>query len=603
MRAFPSLLLAVAMTSTLVVTPALAAPAATQHRPQPAKTFDIQAHRGGLGLTVESTIASFSKALELGVSTLELDTQITKDGRAVVTHDRKISGDKCVDTAPYTPGDPDYPYVGKYIKTLTFDQVRQLDCGSKTLAAFPGQQADPGSRMPELKEVFDLVKRYKAYDVKLNIETKVEAGAPTETAPREQFVAVDAAAIRASGLSRQVTIQSFDWGALMLMRKIYPQLPIVALTNYDFLQTGQPGKSPWLGGLDIDDFGGSLVAATKSFGADAISPVHGFPQNGKIGDADYRPYVTAAMVAEAHAAGQQVIPWTVDDPATMDSLIDKGVDGIITDRPDILRSVAASQGYRLPVGHRAPRVSVISNAHAHNDYEHLNPLRDALDRGFGSVEADVYLIDGELRVGHDLADTRPGRTLDSLYLKPLARQVLANHGRVYAGSRTQLQLLIDIKSDGPSTYLAIEKALRRYPLVFAATIGRHAVPGAVQAVVSGNCPLELMQRQRIRFAGYDGRLGDLGSGLPKSLMPLVSDNWANNFSWTGQGAFPAAEKAKLRSIVAQAHRSGYRLRFWNTPDVPGAARTALWTELRAAGVDHLNTDDLHGLKIFLDRNA
>jgi glycerophosphoryl diester phosphodiesterase len=309
------------------------------------------------------------------------------------------------------------------------------------------------------------------------------------------------------------------------------------------------------------------------------------------------------MVAEAHAAGQQVIPWTVDDPATMDSLIDKGVDGIITDRPDILRGVAASQGYRLPVGHRAPRVMVIPNAHAHNDYEHLRPLQDALARGFGSVEADVYLIDGELRVGHDLADTRPGRTLESLYLKPLARQVLANHGRVYAGSRAQVQLLIDIKSDGPSTYLAIEKALRRYPLVFAATVGRHAVPGAVQAVVSGNRPLELMQQQRIRFAGYDGRLADLGSGLPKSLMPLVSDNWANTFSWTGQGAFPAAEKAKLRSLVVQAHRAGYRVRFWNTPDVPGAARTALWTQLRAAGVDYLNTDDLHGLKIFLDRNA
>lgn len=603
MRLFPTVLLTAALLSTAAVFPASAGAPAPEHRPHPARTFDIQAHRGGLGLTVESTIASFSKALQLGVSTLELDTQITEDGRAVVTHDRKISGDKCVDTAPYTPGDPDFPYVGKYINTLTFDQVRQLDCGSRTLAAFPGQQSDPGSRMPELSEIFDLVKRYRAYDVTMNIETKVEAGAPSETAPREKFVAVDAAAIRRSGLARQVTIQSFDWGALMLMRKVYPQLPIVALTNSDFLQVGQPGKSPWLGGLDIDDFGGSLVAATKSFGADAISPVHGFPQDGKVGDPNYRPYVTAEMVTEAHAAGQQVIPWTVDDPATMNSLIDVGVDGIITDRPDTLRSVIAERGYRLPRGHRAPKVTVVPNAHAHNDYEHLHPLRDALDRGFGSVEADVWLVDGELRVGHDLSATRPGRTLDSLYLEPLSQQVLAHRGRVYAGSRTQLQLLIDIKSDGPTTYLAIERALRRYPLVFAAHIGRYTTPGAVQAVVSGNRPLELMQRQRIRFAGYDGRLSDLGSGLPKSFMPLVSDNWADNFSWRGEGAFPAAEKAKLRSLVARAHRAGYRVRFWATPDLPGAARTALWAELRAAGVDYLNTDDLHGLKIFLDRNA
>ena len=108
--------------------------------------FDVQAHRGGLGLTVESTIASFSHGLELGVSTLELDVQITQDGHAVVTHDRRISGSKCKDTAPYTPADPEYPYVGKYINTLSLKQVKQLDCGSQTLPNFPGQQPDPGAR-------------------------------------------------------------------------------------------------------------------------------------------------------------------------------------------------------------------------------------------------------------------------------------------------------------------------------------------------------------------------------------------------------------------------------------------------------------------------
>ncbi len=92
-----------------------AAPAAADR----GRDFDIQAHRGGLGLTVESTIASFSHGLELGVSTLELDVQITQDGYAVVTHDRQVTGAKCKDTAPYTPGDPEYPYVGKFINTLT----------------------------------------------------------------------------------------------------------------------------------------------------------------------------------------------------------------------------------------------------------------------------------------------------------------------------------------------------------------------------------------------------------------------------------------------------------------------------------------------------
>lgn len=243
--------------------------------------FDLQAHRGGIGLTVESTIAAFSKALEVGVSTLELDIQITEDGRAVVTHDRRVSGLKCRDTAPYVAGDPEFPYVGKYVNTLTFDQVRQLDCGSQTLSDFPGQVPDPGARMPELKEVFALVRSNHANRVKLNIETKVEAGAPSETAPRAQFVRVVAREIGKARIGRQVTIQSFDWGSLMLMKKVAPELPLIALTNYDFLQTGQPGKSPWLGGIDIDDFNGNLVTAAVSFGATAISPVHGFPQTGR----------------------------------------------------------------------------------------------------------------------------------------------------------------------------------------------------------------------------------------------------------------------------------------------------------------------------------
>jgi hypothetical protein len=84
----------------------------------------------------------------------------------------------------------------------------------------------------------------------------------------------------------------------MRMRQVEPRLSLVALTNVDFLQIGQPGKSPWLGGIDIDDFGGDPRKAVKSFGASAFSPVHGFPQNGKVADPDYRPYITKAMVDE-----------------------------------------------------------------------------------------------------------------------------------------------------------------------------------------------------------------------------------------------------------------------------------------------------------------
>jgi glycerophosphoryl diester phosphodiesterase len=310
--------------------------------------FDLQAHRGGIGLTVESTLASFAKGIDTGVSTLELDLQITKDGREVITHDRKISGKKCLDTAPVTPGDPQYPYVGKYVKDLTFAQVRSLDCGSLTQPEFPGQQASPGAKMPTLAEVFALADARHASRVKFNIETKVEAGAPQETAPREQFVDVALREINKAHMQHRVSIESFDWGALRLVQQRQPQIPTVALTNKDFLQAGQPGKSPWLGGIDSDDFGGDLVAAAASLGFDAISPVHGTPQNGKVTDPNYVPYVTADMVQRAHAAGMKVIPWTVDDKPTMRAQIEAGVDGLITDYPDRLREVMAETGMKLP---------------------------------------------------------------------------------------------------------------------------------------------------------------------------------------------------------------------------------------------------------------
>jgi glycerophosphoryl diester phosphodiesterase len=160
-----------------------------------------------------------------------------------------------------------------------------------------------------------------------------------------------------AGMLNRVSIESFDWGSLMRMHEVEPSLPIVALTNGpQFLQPGQPGASPWLGGIDIDDFGGDFVAAAHSFGADAISPVHGFPQDGKVTDENYEPYVTKSMVREAHMDGMKVIPWTVDDAPTMHKLIDDGVDGFITDYPDRLRVVMEQRGLKLPKHYRLPKI-------------------------------------------------------------------------------------------------------------------------------------------------------------------------------------------------------------------------------------------------------
>ncbi|KUL44131.1 glycerophosphodiester phosphodiesterase family protein [Streptomyces regalis] len=337
--------------ATLLASPtaAHATPYAGSGVPPQKTHFGLQAHRGGIGMTTESTLEGFGKALRLGVSALELDTQVTKDEKVVVTHDRQVSVQKCKDTGPVTPDDPMYPYVGKYIKDLTLDQIKTMDCGYQRLPGFPDQEQIKGARMVELRDVLNLVKGYRAKGVTLNIETKVEAGAPEQTAPRELFVRRVFEEIRRSGIERQVTIQSFDWGALKAMHKLAPRWPLVALTNHDFLQVGKPGASPWLGGIDADDYDGDFVKAAATVpGVRALSPNYGFPQSGKVGDPGFRFYPDRTMIREAHARGLKVVPWTCDDPATIEALMDLGVDGIITNYPDRVRQIMADRGMRLP---------------------------------------------------------------------------------------------------------------------------------------------------------------------------------------------------------------------------------------------------------------
>ncbi|WP_461164477.1 phosphatidylinositol-specific phospholipase C/glycerophosphodiester phosphodiesterase family protein [Arthrobacter sp. R4-81] len=258
----------------------------------------------------------------------------------------------------------------------------------------------------------------------------------------------------------------------------------------------------------------------------------------------------------------------------------------------------------IPSAAHAPASVVVgqplAQAHAHNDYEHDRPLFDALEHGFTSVEADVWLVDGELLVAHDLEDVQPGVTLESLYLDPLQDLVRSNQGHsVYPKWDGSLQLLIDIKSEDEATYAAIEQELAEHRDIMSRYTNGTTKTGPVTAVISGNRPLATMQAQEKRFSFYDGRSADLTSGKPAALMPLVSDNWTRLFTWQGVGPMPEAERTKLHAYVAEAHANGYRVRFWATPDMPGAAREAVWNELFDAGVDHINTDDLKALQQFL----
>ena len=242
-------------------------------------------------------------------------------------------------------------------------------------------------------------------------------------------------------------------------------------------------------------------------------------------------------------------------------------------------------------------VQPLERAHAHNDYDHEHPLFDAFDHGFTSVEADVWLVAGELYIGHDAPDLT--RTLTGEYLRPLAERVRANKGSVYPHWRDSLRLLIDVKSEGATTWPVIERELAQFPSLVTRYVDGHVVRKPVTAVISGNRDLAAMEAATERRSFYDARLGDLHSGLPANLVALLSDNWTKHFTWNGVGPMPSEERSKLRDIVVTAHANGYEVRFWATPDAPGAARDAVWRELIAAGVDAINTDDLAGLQAFL----
>jgi len=251
------------------------------------------------------------------------------------------------------------------------------------------------------------------------------------------------------------------------------------------------------------------------------------------------------------------------------------------------------------VSMRAHAQSPLDRAHAHNDYEHARPLLDALDRGYGSVEADVYLVDGALLVAHARDSVRADRTLESLYLTPLRAWIGAHGGYVHAG-RPPLTLLIDVKSDAESTWAALEPLLRRYDDVFASWHGDSMTTRPVIAVISGERPLVTLPAQRDRWAGLDGRLADLDSvhGTPAVAMPLVSDDWKHITDWRGRGAPPRSVRRRLASAVARAHAQGRRLRFWNTPDLP-----VVWRLLVQSGVDLIGADDLDALRQFLSDSS
>lgn len=302
------------------------------------RTLDIEAHRGGRALFPENTLQSFAGALSMGVDTLELDMGITKDDVIIVSHERWLSPDLARGPDGKYVAPPGLPYVGLTLAEVKKYDVGQIRPGSDYAARFPDQKPIPGTKVPTLAEVFALVRKSGNQKVRLNIETKINPDHPEDSPTPEHFVALLLDLLEREHFADRVMLQSFDWRTLVLMQQKAPKIPTVYLTEQQgpeaTISLTQP--SHWTAGFDPITHGGSVPQAVKAAGGAIWSPY--------FGD------VTRESIDEAHRLGLQVVVWTVNKPEDIAHQIDLGVDGVISDRPDLLRQVAAQKGVSLPLG-------------------------------------------------------------------------------------------------------------------------------------------------------------------------------------------------------------------------------------------------------------
>ncbi|MBC5784286.1 glycerophosphodiester phosphodiesterase [Ramlibacter sp. USB13] len=277
--------------------------------------FDLQGHRGARGLAPENTLPAFEQVLAIGVSTLELDVAVTADGVVVISHDPALNPALTRDASgAWLAG------TGPRIKDLTFAQLQAYDVGrldpaSQYARGFAAQQPVDGTRIPTLAALFERVRALRADTVRFNIELKLFPDAPDATVPLEQMVAAVLKVIRDAGMRERVHLQSFDWRSLQRARELDPAIPLACLS----------------GGRTVN---ADSARRARSTGCSVWSP-NGNP-------------LTQALVAEAHALGLQVVPWTINEPAQMATLLDWGVDGLITDHPDRLRALLERRGIAVP---------------------------------------------------------------------------------------------------------------------------------------------------------------------------------------------------------------------------------------------------------------
>lgn len=294
---------------------------------------NIYGHRGARGLAPENTLPAYKTALDLGVDVVDMDVGMTQDGVIVVTHDPHLNPDITRDVSGQWLKNNDI-----LIKNLNLAQLQQFDVGrikpgSPYSKLFSSQIAMDYTPIPTLKEVITAVKKYGGEHVRFQIEIKTNPEYPTWTFTPKEFAEAVAKILCEENIVHRTEIQAFDYRCLLELQNINPEIATAYLTyGYGVKQMLSPDKQLaglWTGGHLLQDHNKSVPAFIAALGGKIWGPQ----------DIEVNPQ----LVSEAHYYGLKVVPWSwpektgteIDLPLTQ-RLMAMGVDGIITDRPDLV---------------------------------------------------------------------------------------------------------------------------------------------------------------------------------------------------------------------------------------------------------------------------
>ncbi len=239
--------------------------------------------------------------------------------------------------------------------------------------------------------------------------------------------------------------------------------------------------------------------------------------------------------------------------------------------------------------------TVLTNAHAHNDYWHARPLFQSLQNGFMSVEADCHLIDGRMLVAHEKVFTKKRRTLEKLYLDPLFKRAKENDFKsIYKSGEQEFVLYIDIKADCEKFIPHLDSILKNYAPMLTTFIDGKKTTGAVRVLVDHCGDDSFLLTSNPRYLSLSGNLNDIDKKPGNDIMPRISFSYNSLLSWKGKGEIPESEKQKLKDFVQKAHGNDYSVRMWAAGN-----KKKVWKELVAAGVDWINVDRLKKFRRFM----